>query len=110
MPSTAPEKTAVEVEAQAHPEKLNNAQTVEIDAAAEKRLLRKLDWHLIPPLMTVYFLSFMDRTNIGTPLPFLLLFAVQIRRDTVCHDSNMFFRQCPDPRNDAGLENDGSRL
>ena len=68
MSLTTPEKTAIEVEAQAHSEKLNNAHVVEIDAAAQKKLLRKLDWHLIPPLMTVYFLSFMDRTNIGASL------------------------------------------
>jgi hypothetical protein len=36
-----------------------------VDAEAEKNLLRKCDWHLIPPLMVIYFLSFMDRTNIG---------------------------------------------
>lgn len=35
------------------------------DEAATKRLLRKLDWHLIPFLALLYLLSFLDRTNIG---------------------------------------------
>ncbi|KXJ92543.1 major facilitator superfamily domain-containing protein [Microdochium bolleyi] len=39
--------------------------TVEVDPVALKKLLRKCDWHIIPPLMVIYFLSFMDRTNIG---------------------------------------------
>ena len=33
---------------------------------ATKKLLRKCDFRLIPPLMVIFFLSFMDRTNIGT--------------------------------------------
>lgn len=39
-----------------------------IDPEAEKKLLRKCDLRLLPPLMVVYFLSFMDRTNIGSSL------------------------------------------
>ena len=35
------------------------------DSEATKKLLRKCDLHLLPPLMVIYFLSFMDRTNIG---------------------------------------------
>lgn len=35
------------------------------DTEATKKLLRKCDLRLLPPLMVVYFLSFMDRTNIG---------------------------------------------
>ncbi|UZP38440.1 hypothetical protein NXS19_006256 [Fusarium pseudograminearum] len=35
------------------------------DSVATKKLLRKLDMRLLPPLMAIYFLSFMDRTNIG---------------------------------------------
>lgn len=35
------------------------------DQAATKKLLRKCDLALLPPLMSIYFLSFMDRTNIG---------------------------------------------
>lgn len=38
---------------------------VELDEAATKRLLRKIDWRLIPFLALLYLLSFLDRTNIG---------------------------------------------
>ncbi|KAF7951386.1 hypothetical protein EAE96_006700 [Botrytis aclada] len=36
-----------------------------IDAAIEKRLVRKLDKHLIPLVMLLYLLSYLDRSNIG---------------------------------------------
>lgn len=39
-----------------------------IDPEVEKKLLRKCDLRLLPPLMVIYFLSFMDRTNIGSSL------------------------------------------
>jgi hypothetical protein len=35
------------------------------DHTATTKLLRKCDLALLPPLMSIYFLSFMDRTNIG---------------------------------------------
>ncbi|RYP21007.1 hypothetical protein DL767_009348 [Monosporascus sp. MG133] len=35
------------------------------DEPATKRLLRKLDWHLIPFMSLIYLLCFLDRTNIG---------------------------------------------
>ncbi|KAH9220811.1 major facilitator superfamily domain-containing protein [Leptodontidium sp. 2 PMI_412] len=35
------------------------------DTAATKRLLRKLDFRLLPILAVLYLLSFLDRTNIG---------------------------------------------
>ncbi|KAI5845126.1 major facilitator superfamily domain-containing protein [Morchella snyderi] len=35
------------------------------DAARTKKLLRKMDWHLVPFLALLYLLSFLDRTNIG---------------------------------------------
>lgn len=35
------------------------------DAKATKRLLRKLDWHIIPFMSLIYLLCFLDRTNIG---------------------------------------------
>lgn len=36
-----------------------------LDRAAEARLLRKLDWHIVPMVMLLYLLSFLDRVNIG---------------------------------------------
>ena len=35
----------------------------EIDYAAEKRLVRKLDIYIIPPVMLLYLLSFLDRSD-----------------------------------------------
>ena len=38
------------------------------DIIDEKKLLRKIDWHLLPALIFLFFLSFLDRSN-GTSLP-----------------------------------------
>lgn len=35
------------------------------DGVAEKRLVRRLDYHLIPLIMLLYLFSFLDRVNIG---------------------------------------------
>lgn len=40
-------------------------ENVELDEADTKRLIRTMDWHLIPFLALLYLLSFLDRTNIG---------------------------------------------
>ena len=37
----------------------------EIDARAEKKLLRKIDLHVVPILWLLFLLAFLDRTNIG---------------------------------------------
>lgn len=37
------------------------------NAIDEKKLLRKLDWHLVPGLTLLFLLSFLDRSN-GNPL------------------------------------------
>lgn len=39
--------------------------TEEFDTKSTKRLLRKIDFALIPFLSLLYLLSFLDRTNIG---------------------------------------------
>jgi len=36
------------------------------DAIDEKKLLRKLDWHLVPGVTVLFLLSFLDRSN-GNP-------------------------------------------
>lgn len=36
-----------------------------VDKDAEKRLLRKMDIHILPILFVLYLLAFMDRINIG---------------------------------------------
>ncbi|KAF2641277.1 MFS general substrate transporter [Massarina eburnea CBS 473.64] len=40
-------------------------QLEEVDPVAEGRLVRKLDLHLVPVVMLLYLLSFLDRVNIG---------------------------------------------
>ncbi|QRV80256.1 major facilitator superfamily transporter [Ceratobasidium sp. AG-Ba] len=37
----------------------------QFDAARTRRLLRKMDWNIVPFLALLYLLSFLDRTNIG---------------------------------------------
>lgn len=46
-------------------ESLEDQSSVTVDPAAEKKLLRKIDLHLLPPLFTLFLLAFLDRTNIG---------------------------------------------
>lgn len=36
-----------------------------IDPAAEARLLRKLDWHLLPWICIAYLINYLDRANLG---------------------------------------------
>lgn len=35
------------------------------DRAAEKRVVRKIDLHLMPLVMILYLLAYLDRSNIG---------------------------------------------
>ncbi|CAO1598317.1 hypothetical protein XANCAGTX0491_002086 [Xanthoria calcicola] len=35
------------------------------DRAAEKAVLRKVDWHILPLITLIYMLAFLDRANIG---------------------------------------------
>ena len=39
----------------------------------EKRLWRKIDWHIVPIITIMYLCSFVDRSNIGTS-PFRFVF------------------------------------
>lgn len=41
------------------------ASTPDFDPALEKKLLRKLDWRVIPALWFLFLVSFMDRSNIA---------------------------------------------
>lgn len=43
----------------------NSRNELDIDEAAEKKLLRKLDLWIVPPVMLLYLFSFLDRVNIG---------------------------------------------
>jgi hypothetical protein len=52
-----------------HDKEIEEQRTVQdeiyIDPVAEKALLRKLDMWIVPPVMLLYLLSFLDRVNIG---------------------------------------------
>lgn len=41
------------------------AQDEEWKAQQTKKLLRKIDWHLMPFLITMYLLNFLDRSNLA---------------------------------------------
>ncbi|KAF1839621.1 MFS general substrate transporter [Decorospora gaudefroyi] len=43
----------------------NDTRGTNIDPAAEKKLLRKCDLHVLPPLFLLFLLAFLDRVNIG---------------------------------------------
>lgn len=47
-------------------EVINDTRGYHIDPVAEKKLLRKCDLHVLPPLFILFLLAFLDRTNIGT--------------------------------------------
>ncbi|KAL1405623.1 hypothetical protein Q8F55_009262 [Vanrija albida] len=40
--------------------------TGEVDAAEAARVRRKIDWHLMPPLMLLYLVQFTDKTTLGS--------------------------------------------
>lgn len=44
---------------------IERVESAGFDAAATKKLIRKIDWTLVPFLALLYLLSFLDRTNIG---------------------------------------------
>lgn len=39
--------------------------SIHIDPVAEKRVIRKCDYRVVPPLTVLFLLAFLDRTNIG---------------------------------------------
>lgn len=43
----------------------NNDAEIFVDPVIEKKILRKLDLHLAPIFMSLYFLSYLNRSNIG---------------------------------------------
>jgi len=40
--------------------------SIEVDAAVEASVRKKLDWRLMPISTLVYFLAFIDRSNAGS--------------------------------------------
>jgi len=49
----------------AEKEMINDTYGTNIDPVAEKKLLRKCDLRVLPPLFVLFLLAFLDRTNIG---------------------------------------------
>jgi hypothetical protein len=49
-------------------EVINDTPGTSIDPEAEKKLLRKCDLRVLPPLFVIFLLAFLDRTNIGMTL------------------------------------------
>lgn len=43
----------------------SGGQVIELDEETNKRLLRKIDWNLMPIMCTVYMLNFLDKTTIS---------------------------------------------
>lgn len=74
-----------------------------LDPKAEKALLRKCDLHVLPCLTVIYFLSFMDRTNIGPLHYLLLLLSFRILTYRV-------YRQCENTRADNRPQDGSQRL
>lgn len=58
-------KEAKHVDGAVTPDSLESSDGASFDEKRTKKLLRKLDWHLVPFLALLYLLSFLDRTNIG---------------------------------------------
>lgn len=44
---------------------MDPATDIETDSVEAKRILRKVDWRIIPLLQFLYMLTFLDRVNIG---------------------------------------------
>lgn len=73
-----------------------------LDKETERKLLRKLDIRIVPMVMWMYLMCFMDRgMTIHTPLP---------REDTVLTHHLSDHRQCPTLRHGRRLGHDGQRL
>ncbi|GAA5999145.1 uncharacterized protein JCM10292_001622 [Rhodotorula paludigena] len=66
-PDSASEKHRVEHRELANAQSRSHidGESQELDPAYEKRLVRKIDWRLIPILSAVYAISLIDRTNIS---------------------------------------------
>jgi hypothetical protein len=68
-------------------EVVNNTRGTNIDPEAERKLLRKCDIRVLPPLFVLFLLAFLDRVNIGTS--HAMLYSIS--------DTNKY-RQCKNTR------------
>lgn len=54
-----------------------------VDPIAEKKIVRKCDLRVVPPLTTLFLLAFLDRTNIGRcPVYVFLFFLMKLCQQT----------------------------
>ncbi|KAG2011917.1 high-affinity nicotinic acid transporter [Coprinopsis cinerea AmutBmut pab1-1] len=65
LPQTMEKKQSVELMEKASVESPSNDANYEIDPEAERKLVRKLDWILLPLFTLIYVCNFIDRTAIG---------------------------------------------
>jgi hypothetical protein len=56
---------AAEVSLDEKDTRMGVAEPIPIDAAAEKRLIRKLDLILSPMMIIIFLVAYLDRSNIG---------------------------------------------
>lgn len=77
----ADEKLYTELRVQDKTVKANDRsiENYEIDPVAEKKLLRKLDWRVVPVLWFLFMLAFLDRTNIGN-LTLWMTLSINVRK------------------------------
>jgi len=65
------EKQATSTDGASSPS-LNSSGVPKFDSAAERRLVRKLDFRILPVLWILYLCNFIDRANVSTLLNIML--------------------------------------
>ncbi|KAG9080073.1 hypothetical protein FRC06_007104, partial [Ceratobasidium sp. 370] len=68
----------------------------QFDAPRTQRLLRKMDWNIVPFLALLYLLSFLDRTNIGNAR--LAGLEADLGMNKLSLQYNTALGKCPQPR------------
>ena len=61
----APEKATNSLVASDKLEDFGNTSLIDYHGVKEKNLLRKIDWRIIPGVVLLYLLSFLDRSNVA---------------------------------------------
>lgn len=56
-----------------------------LSSAEEKKLLRRIDWHLLPLLAVMYMIKTVDFTNVRVYTPFVLLICPMLTLDQVAN-------------------------
>lgn len=78
---------------------------IEIDEATNKRLLRRIDWNLMPIMCIVYGLNFLDKTTISYASIMGLKDDLGLQGDDYqCKFSRLSSRLSADPHSRAGID------